>query len=331
MNNAVSRKVICPTFCALLLALWVSAEAQPTGRVYRVGYLAVGTVKGSHEEAFQQALRNLGYVEGQNVVIEWRHAGQQDRFPTLAADLVRLKVDCIVTVGVRATRAAKQASGTIPIVMGDADDDPVRQGLITSLARPGGNVTGVISISSDLAGKRLELLKETVPKLSRVAILSVPHTQESAAAGHVKETESAARALGVKLQSLEVRGPGDIDNAFQAARKARAEAFIAVMVGGMRRHLPQILNLAIKNRLPGMYTQSRHVPEGGLMSYATDTDELKRRAAIYVDKILKGTKPADLPVEQPTKFELVINLKSAKQIGLTIPPTVLSRADRVIR
>jgi putative tryptophan/tyrosine transport system substrate-binding protein len=316
---------------SVLLITAPPTEAQPTGKVYRVGYLAVGTVKGSHEEAFQQALRNLGYVEGQNVVIEWRHAGQQDRFPTLAADLVRLKVDCIVTVGVRATRAAKQASGTIPIVMGDADDDPVRQGLITSLARPGGNVTGVISISSDLAGKRLELLKETVPKLSRVAILSVPHTQESAAAGHVKETESAARALGVKLQALEVRGPGDIDNAFQAARKARAEAFIAVMVGGMRRHLPQILNLAIKNRLPGMYTQSRHVPEGGLMSYATDTDELKRRAAIYVDKILKGTKPADLPVEQPTKFELVINLKSAKQIGLTIPPTVLSRADRVIR
>jgi putative tryptophan/tyrosine transport system substrate-binding protein len=217
--------------------------------------------------------------------------------------------------------------------MGDADDDPVRQGLITSLARPGGNVTGVISISSDLAGKRLELLKETVPKLSRVTILSFPPVKESAAAAasHVRESETAARALGLQLHSVEVRSPGDIDNAFQAARQGRVEALIAIMVGGMSGHLPQILNLATKNRLPVMYTQSRHVPEGGLMSYATDTDELKRRAAVYVDKILKGTKLADLPVEQPIKFELVINLKAAKQIGLTIPPNVLFRADRVIK
>lgn len=215
--------------------------------------------------------------------------------------------------------------------MGDADDDPVRQGLIVNLARPGGNVTGVISVSSDLAGKRLELLKETVPGLSRVAILSVPRGQAWAVAGHVRESETVARALGLQLKFMEVQSPGDIDKAFQAAHQQRLEALIVITVGGMSRHMPKVINLAIKNRLPLMVTQSRYVLEGGLMSYATDTDELKRRAATYVEKILKGARPADLPVEQPTKFELVINLKTAKQIGLIIPPNVLARADRVIR
>ena len=315
---------------AMLFALYLPAQAQQQGKVYRIGYLSNSRGVRASEGAFREGLRDLGYVEGQNIVIEWRLAkGKVETLPELAADLVRLKVECIFSLGVEATRAAKQATSTIPIVMGDADDDPVRQGLITSLARPGGNVTGFISISSDLAGKRVELLKETVPKLSRLAILHVVPSR--AAEGHVRETEIAARALGLRLQPLAVKGPADVENAFQDAWKQRAEALIVVSVAGMSRYQARIVNLTVKNRLPTMYTQSSGVIEGGLMSYAADVIEIRRRAATYVDKIIKGTRPAELPVQQPTKFELIINLKAAKQIGLTIPPNLLARADKVIR
>jgi len=313
-----------------LLAGPLPAEAQQTSKVYRIGYLKNGFRIGTLEEAFRKGLREHGYVEGQNVIIEWRLAkGKLDRLPEFAAELVRLKVDCIVTTGVAPTRAAKQATSTIPIVMGDAGDDPVRQGLIASFARPGGNVTGVVSFSSDLAGKRLEILKEIVPKLSRVAILWIP--QSPAAAGHVRETEAAARALGVELRSVEVRRADDIENALGTTGNGRAEALVVVAAGGMRRHRERILDLAVETRLPVMYTHTSWVRHGGLISYATDTRELRRRAATYVDKILKGAKPANLPVEYPTKFELVLNLKTAKQIGLTIPPEVLLQATKVIK
>jgi putative ABC transport system substrate-binding protein len=305
-------------------------EAQQPGKVFRIGYLANSPGSGPSEEAFRQGLRNLGYLEGQNIAIEWRLAkGKLDQLPALAADLARLSVDCIYTLGVESTRAAKQATSTIPIVMGDADDDPVGQGLIASLARPGGNVTGFISISSELTSKRLELLKEVVPSLSRVAILYM--AQSRAAEGHLRESQIAARDLGMDLKSLPVRGKDDLEHAFKIARKQQVQGLIIVSVAGISAHQPQIAGLAIKNRLPTMHTQTARVAEGGLMSYSADVLEIRRRAATYIDKILKGTKPSELPVQQPTKFELVINLKTAKQIGLTMPPNVLARADRVIR
>ena len=244
--------------------------------------------------------------------------------------LVRLKVDCIVTAGLGASRAAKQSTSTIPIVMANVSDDPVRNKLIDSLARPGGNITGFTDIDHDLAGKRLELVKESLPKASRVAVLW--YSVSPVAAKQLQETEIAARPLGVRIQSLEVRSPEDLDYAFQTANKQRAEGLIAVSFGGLLvNHRQPVVNLATNNRLPTMYTISEFVETGGLMSYAPDGPDRVRRAASYVDKILKGTKPADLPVQQPMKFELIINLKAAKQIGLTIPPNVLARADRVIR
>ena len=312
-----------------LLAGPLPTEAQQAGKVYRIGYLKNGRI-GPNEKAFREGLRKLGYVEGQNIVIEWRPAkGKLDRLPELAAELVRLKVDCIVAIGLGPTGIAKRATTTIPIVMGNASGDPVQHGLVASLARPGGNVTGVISVSSDLAGKRLEVLKETLPKLSRVAILWIPTSPS--AAYHVRETEVAARKLGVQLQSLEVRGRDDLESAFRSAGKRSADALIVVSPGGMGRYRKRILDLAVKTRLPVMYTGSRWVRRGGLMSYGTNSRELRRRAATYVDKILKGAKPADLPIEQPTKFDLVINLKTAKALGLTIPPAVLLQATKVIK
>jgi putative ABC transport system substrate-binding protein len=275
-------------------------------------------------------LSDLGYIEGRNLVIEWQFfKGKLDRLPDLAAELVRLKVDCIITIGVSPTRAAMQATSMIPIVMGNADDDPVRQGLVASLARPGGNVAGFTNVGSDLAGKRLELLKEIVPKASRMAIVWDPKGQGSA--GHARETEIAAPALGIQLQRMEVQVPEDLENTFQAAVKKRAGALIVVTAGLMNSHRVRIVNLVLKTRLPAMYSNPDFVSIGGLMSYAADPSERLRGTATYVDKILKGTKPADLPVQQPKKFEFVINLKAAKQIGLTIPPNVLARADRVIR
>jgi putative tryptophan/tyrosine transport system substrate-binding protein len=325
------NKIIWIALGALLFALCASAEAQQPKKVYRIGYITNRTEIGPNEEAFRRGLRELGYIEGENLVIEWRFtSGQLDRNPEIAAELVRLKVDCIVTAGLGASRAAKQSTSTIPIVMANVSDDPVRNKLIDSLARPGGNITGFTDIAHDLAGKRLELVKETLPKASRVAVLW--YSVSPVAAKQLQETEIAARPLGVRIQSLEVRSPEDLDYAFQTANKQRAEGLIAVSFGGLLvNHRQRVVNLATNNRLPTMYTISEFVETGGLMSYAPDGPDRVRRAASYVDKILKGTKPADLPVQQPMKFELIINLKAAKQIGLTIPPNVLARADRVIR
>jgi putative ABC transport system substrate-binding protein len=309
---------------ALLFALSLPAEAQQPRKVYRVGYLSVSSVN----ETLRQSLRELGYVEGKNMAIEYRRAKRVEQYPALAAELVSLKVDLIFTVGTPATRAAKNATGTIPIVMGNSSADPVRQGLVDSLARPGGNVTGVVDIMSDLAGKRLELLKETFPKLSRVAHLSSPSTP---AVAHLKESEAAARALGIRLQALQVPSPDDLEGAFRSAKEGDAEAVVVVGVDFFIPQRNRIIDLEIKHHLPAMHTHEGWVPNGGLMSYTTDNSARYRRAAEYVDKILKGAKPADLPVEQPTKFLLEFNLKTAKQLGITIPPNVLVRADKVLK
>jgi putative ABC transport system substrate-binding protein len=268
-------------------------------------------------------------VEGKNIVIEYRHAeGKLDRLSELAAELVRLKVDVIVTGGPAATRPAKEATVTIPIVMAQ-DPDPVGNGFVASLARPGGNITGLSSIASELSGKRLELLKEIIPKLSRVAVVGT--STQPGNAQSLKETELAAGALKVKLQYLDVLDPKDIETAFRAASKGLAEALLMLTSPVLNSQRKQVTDLAVKNRLPAIYGQSEWVEDGGLMTYSVSSTDLFRRAATYVDKILKGRTPADLPVEQPIKFEFIINLKAAKQIGLTIPPNVLVRADKVIR
>ena len=317
--------------CAMLFALSFPADAQQPKKVPRIGYLS-GNFPSSESvrtEAFLQGLRELGYVEGKNIVMEYRFAeGKLDRLPLLAAELVRLKADVIVTSGSGSTRPANEATNTIPIVM-TQDPDPVGNGFVASLARPGGNITGLSTLSPELSGKRLELLKEIIPKLSRVAVLGTSTTPSNAQS--LRETELAAGALAVKLQYLDVRGPKDIETAFRAAIKERADAVL--LMGGpvLASQRAQFADLAVKSRLPAMYWRSDIVEGGGLMSYAVSFTDLDRRAATYVDKILKGAKPADLPVEQPKKFEFIVNLKAAKQIGLTIPPNVLARADRVIR
>jgi len=320
-------------FIALLtLALVHLAEAQQPTKVPRIGYLQSPppSAVAARTEAFRQGLRDLGYVEGKNIVIEWRFAeGKLDRVPALVAELVRLKVDVIVTGGAILTRAAKEATSTIPIVMAQ-DSDPVGNGFVASLARPGGNITGLATLTPELSGKRLELLKEIVPKLSRVAVLGT--STQPGNAQQLRETELAAGAFGVKLQYLDVLDPKDIETAFRAASKGRADAVLMMVAGAVAAaHRTQIVELAVKSRLPTMYPQNTYVEDGGLMSYGVSFTDLDRRAATYVDKILKGAKPADLPVEQPIKFEFIINLKAAKQIGLTIPPNVLVRADKVIK
>ena len=268
-------------------------------------------------------------MEGKNIVIEYRYAeGKLDRLPVLAAELVRLKVDIILTAGGSATRAAKEATSTIPIVMAN-DPDPVGAGFVASLARPGGNITGLSNLAPEISGKRLELLKEIIPKLSRVTVLGT--STNPANAPLLRETELAAGALGVKLQYADVLSPKDIETAFGAAIKGRAEAVLVLQTGVLNSQRKQITDLAVRNRLPGIYYSPEWVEDGGLMVYSANSPDLSRRAATYVDKILKGAKPADLPVEQPTKFEFIINLKAAKQIGLTIPPNVLVRADKVIK
>jgi putative ABC transport system substrate-binding protein len=318
--------------CALLSALCASAEAQQPTKVPRIGYLSVSSpsAMSTRIEAFRQGLRELRYVEGKNIVIEWRSAeGKRDRLPSLAAELVRLKVDIIVTAGPPATRSAKEATVTIPIVMAQ-DGDPVASGFVASLARPGGNITGLSNLAPELSGKRLELLKEIVPRLSRVAVLG--NSTNPTNAQVLKQTELAAGTFGVRLQYLDVLDPKDIETAFRAASKGRADAVLMMVSGGVvLSQLTQVVELAAKSRLPAMYIIREYVEAGGLMSYGVSLIDLDRRAATYVDKILKGAKPADLPVEQPMKFEFVINLKAAKQIGLTIPPNVLVRADKVIR
>ena len=324
------KEIVCVVFGVLLLALGSPAEAQQPKKVPRIGFLSV-TSSGPDPrlQAFRQGLREMGYVEGRNIAVESRYAeGQEDRLPTLVAELVGLKADIIVTNGTRATGAAKNATKTIRIVMA-YDLDPIGSGYVASLARPGGNITGLTNVSPDLSGKRLEVLKEALPGISRVGIIWNPEVPELASA--FKETQNAGRVLGVQLQSLEVRGLDDFEGAFQAAIKGRARALIVLADALMASYRPQILELEAKHKLPTMHQVSGWVEAGGLISYGAHLPDLYRRAAMYVDKILKGAKPADLPVEQPTKFELVINLKTAKQLGLTIPQAVLYQADKVIK
>jgi putative tryptophan/tyrosine transport system substrate-binding protein len=327
----MKRKITILTFCAMLFALCLPAAAQQPTKVPRIGFLGATypSTNAARIEAFRQGLRELGYVEGKNIVIEYRWAeGKTERLPDLAAELVRLKVDIIVTAGPAVTRPVKEATSTIPIVM-SFDNDPVGSGFVASLARPGGNITGLSALFPELSGKRLELLKEVVPMISRMAFFGTSTQPGTAQA--LRETELAAGAFGVQVQYLEVRDPKDIETAFQAARKGRADAVLVLSSPVIFSQRTQIADLAVKNRLPVIFPQSEYVEDGGLMSYAPNYADLFRRAATYVAKILKGAKPADLPVEQPKKFEFIINLKAAKQIGLTIPPNVLARADKVIR
>ena len=323
------------SFATLLILVLEScgavAQAQQPAKIPRIGYLTAAHFSAipARTEAFRQGLRELGYVEGKNIVIEWRSAeGKIDLLPGLVAELLRLKVDVIVTAGAAVTRPAKKATSTIPIVMAQ-DTDPVGSGFVASLARPGGNITGLSTLAPELRGKRLELLKEVVPKLSRVAVFGTSAAAEYAQ--ELKEVELAARALGVKLQYVDVLSPKDIEAAFRAANKGQADAVLMMVSGPLVNfQQPQIAKLAVSSRLPVIWSRE-YVEDGGLMFYGVSLPDLDRRAATYVDKILKGAKPADLPVEQPKKFEFIINLKAAKQIGLTIPPNVLARADKVIR
>jgi putative tryptophan/tyrosine transport system substrate-binding protein len=318
------------SLCAVLLTFSFPAEAQQAKKIPRIGFLGTSpSAIAGRIEAFRQGMRELGYVEGKNIVIEWRYTEEKpERMSELAAELVRLKVDIIITGGPPATRAAKEATNTIPIVM-TQDPDPVGNGFVASLARPGGNITGLATLRPEIRGKQLELLKEIIPKLSRVAVFGT-----STAPGHaqsLREVELAAGAFGVKLQYLDVLSPKDIETTFREASKGRADAVLALNSPVLNSHRTQVADLAVKNRLPAVYGQPEFMDAGGLMYYGASYTDLFRRAATYVDKILKGAKPADLPVEQPIKFELIINLKAAKQIGLTIPPNVLVRADRVIK
>jgi putative ABC transport system substrate-binding protein len=327
--SVLSKSLFCFALSVLLVALCFSAGAQQPKKIPRIGYL--GSVSSSPRiETFRQGLRELGYVEGKNIFIERRHhEGKIDRLPALAAELVRLKVDIIITAGAPAARAAKEATSTIPIVMTQVGD-PVGSGFVASLARPGGNITGLSTVAPELNGKRLEILNEVVPGLSRVAVFGTSTDPDNAQS--LREVELAARVLKVQLQKLDVLDPNDIETAFRAATKGRAEAVLMMVTGTFASTRgTEIVELAVKARLPVIYNRPQNVEAGGLMSYGVDNRDLDRRAAIYVDKILKGLKPADLPVEAPTKFELVINLKAAKQIGLTIPPNVLARADKVIK
>ena len=328
----MKNKIITLTVSTMLFVLCFSASAQQPAKVPRIGYLINAPFSANLElqDAFRQGLRDLGYAEGKNIVIEWRSGERsRERQRALAAELVRLKVDVIVAVGSGDIRAAKEATATIPIVMINPGD-PVASGFVASLARPGGNITGLATLRPELSGKRLELLKEVVPKLSRVAVFHSSSSQDYALTQ--REIEIAAGAFGVKLQNLDILSPQDVETAFRAAAKGRAEAVLVRVRGPiLDPHRKEFTELAVKNRLPVIYEGAEEVEAGGLMSYGVNFPDLYRRAATYVDKILKGTKPADLPVEQPTKFELVVNLKAAKQIGLTIPPNVLVRADRVIK
>jgi len=311
----------------------VAAEAQQAAKVARIGFLATNLAASPHmAEAFRQGLRDLGYVEGRNLAIETRDAGgKHERLPALAAELVALKVDVIVAGSTPGALAAKQATGTLPIVF-TAAADPVTDGLVTSLARPGGNVTGLSSLTPELVGKRLEQLTQAVPGVTRVAALWQPGgAGERTDRDTLKGADVAARALGVRLQVVDARGPEDFDRAFSDMTRARAGALTVLGSAMFNSERSRLVNLAAKHRLPAVYQWREFVDTGGLMSYGANLADLNRRAAVYVDKILKGAKPGDLPVEQPTKFELAINLKTAKALGLTIPQSVLGRADEVIQ
>jgi putative ABC transport system substrate-binding protein len=327
------KKFVGLTLSALLLALSFPTHAQQTGKIFRIGFLDPSNASGMAVllEAFRQEMRKFGWIEGKNITIEYRFAEQKfERLPELAVDLVRLKIDLILVAGAQAASAAKNATTTIPIVMAAAAD-PVGGGLIASLARPGGNVTGLTGLGSELITKRLEILKDAVPKLVRVGLLRLPGTN-IAQDLQLKELRPAALALKLKLEEIETQPDSkSLENAFQSAKRKQVNA---IMPTGTRQFFAErkrIVELADKYRLPAIYFQKEFVDEGGLMSYGADQADLYRRAAVYVDKILKGAKPADLPVQQATKFEFVINLKAAKRIGLTIPPEVLARANRVIK
>ena len=326
----ISRRTILAGAGAVLLAAPFTAEAQLAEKVSRVGFLFYGASGPSPElDAFRQGLRDLGYIEGQNIAIEYRFAnGQVGRLPELAAELVPLKLDVIVTPGTPASMAAKKATSTIPIVFAGVAD-AVGAGLVTTFARPGGNVTGLTSISAELGGKRLELLKVVAPKASRVAVLYNPADRSNVLV--LKELQESSRALGLTLQPLAVRGPGEFEGAFAAMTRERVHALFGAAGVLTTEHRKPLVGLAAKARIPAMWGERQFVEAGGLMSYAVNFYDEVRRAATYVDKILKGAKPADLPVEQPTKFELVINLKTAKALGFTIPQSLLQRADEVIQ
>jgi putative ABC transport system substrate-binding protein len=327
----IDRRTFLAGTGAVLLAAPLATEAQPAG-TRRIGLLETSSPSPARVrlwETLRQRLRELGYLEGQNIAFESRFAdGKPDRLPGLAAELVALKVDIIVTSGTPASLAAKQATRTIPIVMAQLAD-PVGAGLVASLGRPGGNVTGLTTQDADLGGKRLEMLLQVVPKVSRFAVLIDETSPGSMLIA--RGTQVAAQSLGVQLQSLGVRGPEELDSAFSAMKEARAGALIVESSSLLFTSRTRLADLALKNRLPTMFAQREYAEAGGLMAYSADFSDLFRRAATFVDKILKGAKPADLPVEQPTKFDFVINLKTAKGLGLTIPPSLLARADEVIQ
>jgi len=330
----MNRRRFLRTVSVSLLAVPVAAEAQQAAKIARMGYLGFNRAAGDprQREAFLQGLRDLGYVEGRNLVIEWRDAdGKPERLPALAAELVGLNVDVIVTEGgTLGALAAKQATRILPIVFTGVGD-PVSEGLVTSLARPGGNVTGLSTVSPELVGKSLELLKQAVPGVSRVAFLLKPDAMpDRARKERLEAADVTARALGVRLQVVEARGPEDFDRAFSDMTRARAGALAVLATPVFNSERRRLVDLAAKNRLPAVYSFRLYVEAGGLMSYGPDLVDLFRRSATHVDKILKGAKPGDLPVEQPTKFELLINLKTAKTLGLTLPQSLLVRADQVI-
>jgi putative ABC transport system substrate-binding protein len=328
----MKAKLLVYVLPALILAIIHIAEAQQSAKVPRIGFLSAvssASIPRNRITAFQQGLRELGYFEGKNIIIEYRFAdGKQDRLKEIVTELLRLKVAVIVTGGPTATRPAKEATSTTPIVMG-FDNDPVGSGFVASLARPGNNITGLSTLHPEISGKQLELLKEIVPKLSRVGVLgnwTQPGNKQA-----LRELKAAGQALGLQLQYLEIQTSDDIDVVFREATKGRAEAILVLASPVIIYQQAYFIDLANKNRLPAVYSQPEFVDAGGLFSYTASFSDLFRRAATYVDKILKGAKPADLPVEQPVKFELVINLKAAKQIGVTIPPNVLARADKVLK
>src|SRR5258705_1173657 len=326
----MNKRIFAVALGPLLFALCVPTEAQQQAKVSKIGWLSARPASNnSRQEVIVRMLRDLGYVGGKNIAFEYRYADNRlDRFPALADELVRLKVDVLLTPGTPGALALKSATKTIPIVFADVTD-PVAAGLVGSLARPGGNITGFSSIEALLAGKRLELLKEAVPKISRVAVLWNPHDPSSAQ--QWKESQLAARELGLQLHSMEVSSADQFESAFKEANQVRNSALVVVSSALAFSNQKRLADLAIKNRLPAIYTRGDFVDSGGLISYGPDQTERYRRVAAMIDKILKGTKPADIPVEQPTKFDLMINLKTAKQIGLTIPPNVLVRADKVIK
>jgi putative ABC transport system substrate-binding protein len=325
------KKAICLALSTMLFAISFPVLAQQPKKLHRIGILLVGSSSfySAWIDVFRQGLKEFGYIEGKNIGIEYRYAeGKADRLPALAAELVGLKLDVVFTSSTPSVLAVKKATSTIPIVF-VSTSDPVASGLVTSLARPGGNITGLTIIGVELSGKRLELLKEAVSSVTRVAFL---WNSANPAQGLLwKESQAAAQELRLQLQSLEVRSSNDFDSAFEAVLRERSQALITVPEPLINTHLKRIVEFAAKNRLPAMYANPQFVDAGGLMSYAPDYSAQYRRAATYVDKILKGAKPAELPVEQPTKFEFVINLKTAKQIGVTIPPEVLARANRLIK